>query len=209
MKTIVLATNNASKVKELNAILATNSNSGFKVLSLKDCGFNSDIEENADTFEGNAYIKARTVAEFTGLAVVADDSGLEVDALNGAPGVFSARYAGEGATSGQLIEKLLTEMKGVPMGERTARFTTVMCAVLPTGKVLTARGECHGIITETPMGDGGFGYDPVFYYPPANKTFAELTAEEKNGISHRAIAVKKLINTLGSLEDADFEPKMQ
>lgn len=207
MKTIVLATNNASKVKELNAILAANGSGDFKVLSLKDCGFEGDIEENADTFEGNAYIKAKTVAEFTGLAVVADDSGLEVDALNGAPGVYSARYAGEGASSEQLIKKLLSEMKDVPIAKRAARFTTVMCAVLPSGKVLTERGECHGAITEMPMGDCGFGYDPVFYYPPANKTFAELSAEEKNGISHRAIAVKKLIKLLGSLEDADFEKK--
>lgn len=204
MKTIVLATNNASKVKEFNAILSANSDNGFKVLSLSDCDFFGDIEENADTFEGNAYIKAKTVADFTGIATVADDSGLEVDALGGAPGVYSARYAGEGASSEMLIAKLLKEMDGVPERERTARFTTVMCAVLPGGKVLSERGECHGVILNSPKGTGGFGYDPVFYYPPFKKTFAELEAEEKNAVSHRAIAVKKLIESFGTLTDADF-----
>ena len=204
MRKIVLATNNASKVKEFNAILSANGYDGYQVLSLKECGFCGDIEENADTFEGNAYIKAKTVAEFTGIATVADDSGLEVDALNGAPGVHSARYAGEGASSEQLIEKLLKEMKGVPFTNRNARFTTVMCAVLPDGKTLYERGECHGVITDAPKGNGGFGYDPVFFYPPFGKTFAELSSEEKNSISHRAIALKRLIKSFGSLKDSYF-----
>lgn len=204
MKTVVLATNNPSKVGEFNAILTANKCSDFKVLSLSECGFSGDVEENADTFEGNAYIKAKAVADFTGLATIADDSGLEVDALNGAPGVYSARYAGEGASSKQLIAKLLCEMKDISEGKRSAKFTTVMCAVLPTGKVVYERGECHGTIINEAMGDGGFGYDPVFYYPPFGKTFAEMKPEEKNAISHRAIAVTKLIEKLSALTDNDF-----
>lgn len=204
MKTVVLATNNQSKVRELNAILTANSSDDFKVLSLSECGFFGDIEENSDTFEGNAYIKAKTVADFTGLATIADDSGLEVDALNGAPGVYSARYAGEGASSAQLISKLLYEMKDVADGKRNARFTTVMCAVLPNGKVIYERGECHGVIINEARGDGGFGYDPVFYYPPFGKTFAEMKPEDKNAISHRAIAATKLIEKLSALTDDDF-----
>ena len=206
MKTIVLATNNKSKVYEFNSILSANGYGNFKVLSLKDCGFGGDILEDADTFEGNAYKKAKAVADFTGLAAVADDSGLEVDALNGAPGVYSARYAGEGAGADMLIAKLLTELKGVKEADRTAHFTTVMCAVLPNGKTLCERGECHGVILNEPIGTEGFGYDPVFYYPPLNKTFAQIETAEKNKVSHRAIAFNKLIKALGEVEEKDFLP---
>ncbi len=204
MKKIVLATNNPSKVKEFNAILASSGCNFLQVISLAECGFTGEVVEDADTFEGNAYKKAKEVADFTGMATVADDSGLEVDALNGAPGVYSARYAGEGASSDMLISKLLGEMKDVADSNRSARFTTVMCAVLPSGKVISKRGECHGVIIREPKGNGGFGYDPVFYYPPFDKTFAELASEEKNAVSHRGIAVKKLIDALSALPETDF-----
>ncbi len=204
MKKIVLATNNPSKIKEFNEILVSSGCDFLQVISLAECGFTGEVVEDADTFEGNAYKKAKEVADFTGMATVADDSGLEVDALNGAPGVYSARYAGEGASSDMLISKLLSEMENVSDGERTARFTTVMCAVLPSGKIISERGECSGIIIKEPKGNGGFGYDPVFYYPPFEKTFAELASEEKNEVSHRAIAVKKLIGSLSALPETDF-----
>lgn len=206
MKTIVLATNNQSKVHEFNAILSANGYGGFKVLSLKDCGFKGEIIEDADTFEGNAYKKAKAVADFTGLTAVADDSGLEVDALNGAPGVYSARYAGEGASADMLIAKLLSELDGVKAGDRTAHFTTVMCAVFPDGKTICKRGECHGVILDKPAGTEGFGYDPVFYYPPLNKTFAQIETAEKNKVSHRAMAFNKLIKALGEVEEKEFLP---
>lgn len=204
MRTIVFATNNSSKLKELNEIFTAIGGGEYKLLSLKDCGFSGEIVEDADTFEGNAYIKAKAVADFTGLATIADDSGLEVDALNGAPGVYSARYAGEGASANALIAKLLKELDGVPAADRTAHFTTVMCAVLPGGKTLSEKGRCHGVILEQPIGNGGFGYDPVFYYPAYQKTFAQMDEAEKNSISHRAVAADKLIKALHALSDNDF-----
>ncbi len=206
MKTIVLATNNRGKILEFEALLSSKGLKDFKVLSLKDCGFDREVEENADSFEGNAYKKAKEVADFTGLTAIADDSGLEVDALNGAPGVYSARYAGEGASSEQLMAKLLSELKGVKAQDRSAHFTSVICAVLPSGKVLSQRGECHGVILESPKGTGGFGYDPLFYYPPAGISFAEMETAEKNKVSHRAVAFDKIIAILGDMDDNEFIP---
>lgn len=205
MRKIVIATNNKNKLAEFERIFSSEQGSDYRILSLAEVGFDSDIEETADTFEGNAYIKARTVAEFTGLTAVADDSGLEVDALNGAPGVYSARYAGEGASSEQLIAKLLIEMKDVPKAERGARFVSVMCAVFPSGKRVFAKGVCEGEILFTSAGDNGFGYDPVFNYPPYGKTFAEMTGDEKNTISHRALATLNLLAELKAVSNNEFE----
>lgn len=192
MKKIVLATNNPKKLKEMRAILGEALGEGYEIISLKESGFVGEIEENADSFEGNAYLKASAVLEQTGFAAIADDSGLEVDYLNGAPGIYSARYAGENATDDELIEKLLREMQGVPYSERTARFVSVICVVDGGGFNKFYRGECPGIIIEEKRGDGRFGYDPVFLYEPLNKTFAELEGEKKNAISHRGRAMQLL-----------------
>lgn len=204
MRTIVIATNNKNKVKEFAKIFSSGDGCDYEVLSLADVGFVGDIVEDADTFEGNAYIKARTVSDHTGLVAIADDSGLEVDALNGAPGVYSARYAGEGADSAALIAKLLGEMSSVPDGERGARFVSVMCAAFPNGKKHFAKGVCEGEILTESAGDNGFGYDPVFYYKPFDKSYAEMSSEEKNSISHRALATVKLLEDLRSFNDEDF-----
>lgn len=206
MRKVVFATNNPAKLKELNAIFSDICGNGYQLLSLSDVGFTDEIEEDAETFEGNAYKKAKTVADYSGYAAIADDSGLEVDALNGEPGVYSARYAGEGASSDMLISKLLGNMDGVEGEKRSARFTSVMCAVLPGGKVIYRKGVCEGFILKEKKGTGGFGYDPVFYYKPFDKTFAEMTEGEKNAISHRAIASQELIKALHALSADDFSP---
>lgn len=204
MRKLVFATNNKSKLKELNAIFAAACADEYQLLSLADIGFEKEIVEDADSFEGNAYKKAKTVCDFGSILAVADDSGLEVDALRGAPGVYSARYAGVGASDDMLISKLLANMADVPDGMRSARFTSVVCAVLPNGICHTERGECAGEILTDKKGDGGFGYDPVFYHAALGKTFAEMSEDEKNKISHRAIALKKLAAWLDTLPDEAF-----
>ncbi|MBE7063761.1 MAG: XTP/dITP diphosphatase [Ruminococcaceae bacterium] len=181
---IVAATGNAGKMKEFRRILPD-----YEILSMKEAGFSGDVEENGKTFEENALLKARTVMEATGHAAFADDSGLVVDALDGAPGIYSARYAGEGASDAQLIEKLLKEMQGIPATERGAAFVSVIAYVSPDGEEKTFRGECRGRIDFVPRGENGFGYDPVFLIPEKGKTFGELSADEKNEISHRARAL--------------------
>lgn len=204
MRKIVFATNNKSKLKELNAIFATACEGKYQLLSLADIGFSAEIVEDADSFEGNAYKKAKTVCDFSSLVTVADDSGLEVDALGGAPGVYSARYAGEGASDDMLISKLLANMSSVPDESRGAHFTSVVCAVLPNGTSRTERGECFGRILCEKKGNGGFGYDPVFYHINLGKTFAEMSEGEKNQISHRAVALRKLAAWLDTLSDEAF-----
>ncbi|MBE6677888.1 MAG: XTP/dITP diphosphatase [Ruminococcaceae bacterium] len=205
MKTIVIATNNKNKLAEFKRIFSCEQGSGYRILSLADVGFCEEIEENADTFQGNALLKARAVSKFTGLCAVADDSGLQVDYLNGAPGVYSARYAGEGASSSQLIAKLLSEMKCAAEDERTARFVSVMCAYFPNGQTVFAEGICEGSILYAPAGENGFGYDPVFYYQPMNKTFAEMDSVEKNSISHRALATADLLDKLKNIDKVAFD----
>lgn len=205
MRKIVFATNNKSKLKELNAIFSAVCKGKYRLLSLADIGFCDEIVEDADSFEGNAYKKAKTVCDYASLVTVADDSGLEVDALGGAPGVYSARYAGEGASDDMLISKLLTNMAAVPDGMRSAHFTSVVCAVLPNGISRTERGESYGKILNEKKGDSGFGYDPVFYHTALGKTFAEMSDDEKNQISHRAIALKKLAAWLDTLPDEAFD----
>lgn len=204
MRKIVFATNNKNKLKELNEIFYAICGDKYTLLSLADIGFRSEIVEDADSFEGNAYKKAKTVCDYASLVTVADDSGLEVDALGGAPGVYSARYAGAGADDNMLISKLLDNMKDVPSDKRDAHFTSVVCAAFPDGTCHNERGECAGIILNEKKGTSGFGYDPVFYHTGFGKTFAEMSAEEKNTVSHRAIALKKLALWLANQPDEAF-----
>lgn len=200
MLKIVFATNNAHKISEFRSCLAQKGVEA-EIITVKEAGFSGEIIENADSFKGNAYIKAKTLCDFTGLISVADDSGLVVDALGGEPGVYSARYAGENATDAMNIEKLLQSLESVPQEERTARFVCSICVCRPDGETLYVSGESEGLIIDELRGDGRFGYDPVFFYPPMNKTFAEMNSEEKNSVSHRGRAIEKL------LENKDFFQK--
>lgn len=188
MKKIIVATRNQHKLEEIQTILKDLP--GFTLGSLREYPDAPEVEEDRDTFVGNAQKKALAIADYTGELTIADDSGLSVDALGGAPGVYSARYAGPGATYQQLCQKLLENLQGCT--QRSARFTTVISIAQP-GKIRgDVTGICEGIILEEMRGSHGFGYDPVFLYPPLNKTFAELTAEEKNTVSHRARALQQL-----------------
>jgi XTP/dITP diphosphohydrolase len=199
--TFVLASRNRRKLAELEAILRTFSSerSKFRLLSLDDIGVTEDIAEDGTTFEENAILKASIPAS-KGYWGIADDSGLCVDALDGAPGVWSARFAaingfdaGLGA-DGNNNALLLKKLKGLPPEKRGAKFVCVIAVCPPLGKAeaVTVRGECPGVILDEPRGTEGFGYDPLFYYEPAGKTFAELSAAEKNEVSHRARALRKL-----------------
>ncbi len=187
---IVLASNNKHKLSEFKGCFAQKGINA-EIIPLSETGFNGDIDENADSFEGNAYIKAKAICDYTGMTVIADDSGLCVDALDGAPGVHSARYAGDHGDSAN-NEKLLSELKKHPEKPRTARFVCVICAIRPDGETLYVRGESEGEIINELTGDNGFGYDPIFFCPKFGKTFAQMTDEEKNSVSHRGIAVDKL-----------------
>jgi len=188
---IIVATNNQGKVKEIKQLL-----SPHNVMSQSEIGIDIDVEETGETFVENAFLKARAIKPYTSYAIIADDSGLMVDYLNGEPGVYSARYAGENTTPLQGIEKLLKNLDGVPFEGRSAHFTSVIALILPDGSEYSFEGRCDGYITNILKGENGFGFDPVFYYPPFDKTFAELTDTEKNSISHRYIAIKKLIDFL-------------
>lgn len=181
---LVLASQNQKKLKEMGEIL---SQLGVKVCLQSEVGVNVDVEETGTTFEENSLLKAKAVMEASGLPAIADDSGLCVDALGGAPGVYSARYGGDGLDDVGRYQLLLENMKGMPRG---AQFVSVITCCFPNGDVITARGECPGTITFAPMGEGGFGYDPIFFIPGLKKTFAQLTAEEKNAISHRGKALE-------------------
>ncbi len=181
----VLASKNEKKLKEMNEIL---SRLGVEVCSQADAGVDVDVEETGTTFEENSMLKARAVMEASGLPAIADDSGLCVDALGGAPGVYSARYGGEGLDDVGRYRLLLSNM---PKGQaRAAKFVSVITCCFPDGTAVSARGECPGTIAFAPMGEGGFGYDPVFFLPKLKKTFAQLTPEEKNAISHRGKALE-------------------
>lgn len=182
---LVLASKNPKKLKEMNEIL---SGMGVEVCLQSDVGIDIDVEETGTTFEENSLLKAKAVMEASGLPAIADDSGLCVDSLDGAPGVYSARYGGEGLDDTGRYKLLLANM---PKGAaRTAKFVSVITCCFPGGDVLTARGECPGTIAFAPMGEGGFGYDPVFFLPKLKKTFAQLAPEEKNAISHRGRALE-------------------
>jgi XTP/dITP diphosphohydrolase len=189
VREIVLATRNRHKGEELAALLG---DLGIRIRTLADFPTAPEVEEDGATCEANAIKKATEVARATGLTAVADDTGLEVDALDGRPGVFAARYAGEHATYEDNCRKLLQELAGVPQPKRTAKFLTVAAIAVPGGEVHVAQGILQGLITETPIGDRGFGYDPVFLVPELGKTLAELPAAEKNRISHRAKAFAKV-----------------
>ncbi len=184
---LVLATRNQGKVREFADLLAAYP---VELRSLADFGPIPEVEEDGDTFDENAYKKALFTAKVLGLPAIADDSGLVVEALDGAPGVHSARYAGEGATDADNIEKLLREMEGVT--NRKAAFECVLSIAVPSGPALTYEGRCEGEITTEIRGDGGFGYDPVFFYPEFGRTFAECGREEKNRVSHRGRALAEV-----------------
>jgi len=192
MNTIVLATGNAGKIRELSAMLAELV-PDIRVLGLKDFPDIGDIPETGDTFEENARIKARTVAAMTGLVAVADDSGLAVDALNGAPGVYSARYSGEDATDERNVNKLLDAMRLIPDKDRGCHFACVMLAADPDGLELVGRGQWPGRVTHAPAGDMGFGYDPVFFDEELGMTAAQMEAGVKNARSHRGRALRDLL----------------
>lgn len=184
---LVLATNNRDKVKEIRHLL---DDLPVTILTADDFLEFPDPEETGTTLVENAVLKARAIAQFCDLPALADDSGLEVDALNGAPGVYSSRYAGENVTYKDNYTKLLLSLAGVPQEQRTARFRCVMALVWEDGSVETVEGVAEGIITTTVQGDRGFGYDPVFFYPPLNKCFSEMSLEEKNQVSHRGKALQ-------------------
>ena len=188
---IVLASNNNHKLLEISEMLKP---LGYTVISQSQAGISLDVEETGTTFEENSLLKARAIYGVCKTAVIADDSGLEVDYLNKAPGVYSSRYAGENATDKEKCAKLLRELEGVPKKNRTARFVSVICYIDENGKENIVRGECEGYIGIEPQGKNGFGYDPIFMY--GDKTFAEISAEEKNSISHRANALKKFVELL-------------
>jgi XTP/dITP diphosphohydrolase len=185
--TLVIATRNTGKTAEIKDLLK-----GFPVdiKNLDDFGPIPPLKEDGNTFDENAYQKASFAARILGLPALADDSGLLVEALDGAPGIHSARYAGENATDEQRYLKLLEEMKG--KSNRNAAFECVISIAVPTGPALTYVARCQGLITERPAGSNGFGYDPIFFYPPLNKTFAQLTREEKSRVSHRGKAFAEL-----------------
>lgn len=192
----VIATTNRGKVKEFKSLL-----SGVikNLLSINDFNHIPEIEETGSTFEENALIKARAVCKITGITSIADDSGLEVSTLDNRPGIFSARYAGENATDSDNIDKLLNELHGAK--DRSARFVCCIALVDTVGNESTFTGSCEGVILDERRGEGGFGYDPVFYFPSADKTFAELSLEEKNKHSHRAKAIGKLRDYLSNLKN--------
>jgi len=197
---IVLATRNQGKIEEIRSLLKEQEGSGgIEISSLKDYPDVPEIVEDGATFSENARKKALTVAQLIGQIAVADDSGLEVDALGGAPGVYSARFAGEGASDFANIKKLLELLRDIPPEKRGARFVCVMALATPDGEVSLVDGECRGMIAMEKRGTSGFGYDPVFIVPEYGETFAELGREVKNKISHRARALSKLCRLLGSL----------
>lgn len=184
---LVLATKNNGKISEFRDLFK---NSDIEIKTLDDFGPIPPVIEDGATFEDNAVKKAQFTARVLGLPAIADDSGLTVKALQGAPGVFSSRYAGENADDESNNRKLLAEMEGIE--DRTAAFVCVLAIAVPRGPALIYEGTCEGLIAETPKGDQGFGYDPLFYYPPFQKTFAQLTGKEKNSISHRGKAIEEL-----------------
>lgn len=184
----IIATNNPKKLKELERILNP---LGISAVSAKEAGVTlDDVEETGTTFAENAFIKANAAFVKTGLPSVADDSGLSVDALNGRPGVYSARYGGENATDEDKNNKLLSELENIPQNERTARFTSAICCILSDGRKIEVEGVCEGTIAFEPYGKGGFGYDPIFLC--GEKSYAQLTDDEKDAVSHRGKALRKL-----------------
>lgn len=196
MKKIIIATQNKGKANEFEQMFAPR---GYKVLTLLDFPELADIEETGATFEENAILKAEAISQELGKMVIADDSGLVVDALDGKPGVFSARYAGEKKNDEANIDKVLQEMTNVPNQERMARFYCALAIAIPDQKTVTVFGTCEGLILHERRGVNGFGYDPIFFSLDENRSMAELSPSEKNKISHRAKALKKLDEVFDSL----------
>lgn len=185
---VVLASKNPHKLVEISKITRQ---FDMELVLQSELGVDIDVEETGTTFEENSYLKARAVMEATGLPALADDSGIAVDALNGEPGIYSARYGfDESLDDWGRLQLLLKNTANVPDGQRQAQFVCVITLVTPDGKVIQARGEVHGELLRAPAGNGGFGYDPIFYYPPFGKSLAEVSAEEKNQVSHRANALR-------------------
>ena len=194
---IVAATSNKHKIKEIEAVT---SSFGMKIITKNEAGAGVlEVEETGLSFEENSRIKAEAISSVTGLAAIADDSGLEVDFLDGAPGIYSARFSGENATDDENNRKLLHLLVDVPDNNRTARFVSVITLIFTDGRSITVRGECSGQILREPRGKNGFGYDPLFMPDGFDKSFAELDPEEKNAVSHRAAALKKLEHELKAL----------
>ncbi|MBQ6890852.1 MAG: RdgB/HAM1 family non-canonical purine NTP pyrophosphatase [Oscillospiraceae bacterium] len=198
---VVLASKNRHKLVEISRILEK---LDIQLVLQSELGVDIDVEETGTTFEENSFLKAQAVMQATGLPALADDSGIAVDALNGEPGIYSARYGFDDTLDdwGRLL-LLLKNTENVPDGQRQAQFVCVITLVTPEGEVIQARGEAHGELLRQAAGQGGFGYDPIFYYPPFGKTFAEVTAEEKNQVSHRAVALKAMYEKLKEAGYAD------
>ena len=194
---LLLGTNNKAKVREYRSLLP---DLDHKLVTLAEQGISVEVDEVGDSLEENARLKATIIAEKSRLLTLADDSGLEVDALGGEPGRLSARYAGENANDAERIAYLLKRMDGVPQEKRTARFRCIIALATPEGKVRLCSGECPGLITLEPRGEHGFGYDPIFYLPELGKTMAELPLEQKNKISHRGRAAREAARVLKSGE---------
>lgn len=188
MRKLLVATHNPGKIREDRDLLA---DLPLEVTSLDDEGITHDVEETGTTFAENAILKARSYAAMSGLWAWADDSGLEVDALNGRPGVYSARYGGPGRSDADRYRTILDELRSMPRSAWTARFRCVVAIALPNGRIYTADAAVEGIITDRPRGSNGFGYDPIFYLPDQGATMAELPAEVKNRLSHRGLAAVK------------------
>ena len=193
MPKLLLATNNKGKAREYKSLLQ---GIPFELVTPAELGISTEVAEVGKSFEENARLKATTLARESRLLALADDSGLEVDALGGEPGTLSARYAGEGASDRDRVSYLLTKLEGVPQEKRTARFRCVIAIATPEGEVELCSGECDGIIAFEPRGNRGFGYDPVFYLPELKKTMAELPPELKNKVSHRGRAAEKACQVL-------------
>ncbi|MBL3646241.1 MULTISPECIES: XTP/dITP diphosphatase [Bacillus] len=193
MKEAIIATHNPGKVKEFKEILEPK---GYDVKSLAEIGYTEEIEETGHTFEENAILKAEAVAKAVNKMVIADDSGLSIDNLGGRPGVYSARYAGEQKDDQANIDKVLNELKGIEKEQRTGRFRCALAVSIPGEETKTVEGHVEGYIAEEPRGEYGFGYDPIFIVKDKDQTMAELTSDEKNKISHRADALKKLSKLL-------------
>jgi XTP/dITP diphosphohydrolase len=203
---LLVATTNPGKLAEVQAFLGK---LPIKILSLRDLGSAPAVAEDGKTFEENAVKKARTLAEFSGLLTVADDSGLEVDALNGAPGIYSARYAGEEGNDDRNNEKLLRELENAPVEKRTARFVCALALCAPRSSGMAdwaVRESCEGRVAFALKGHNGFGYDPLFFYPPFGKTFGEIDRELKATVSHRGKALKKLAEVLQRMVDSASQP---
>jgi len=195
---LLLATNNPGKAAEFRALLA---DCGWALVTPAEIGVDVVVDETGSDYHTNAKIKAKAFAEASGLVALADDSGLEVDALDGRPGPFSARYAGPAQTDGERSALVLDQMKGVPPERRGARFRCVIAVAEPSGRVRFCEGECRGQVAEEPSGQGGFGYDPIFYLPERRLTMAELPSEEKNAISHRGRAAREACALLREMLD--------